>query len=141
MKMMEYAEKFIGAPYIYGANGAGAFDCSSFVSEVLMAYGWLPNKANYSAQMIHDKMRMSLGSVTAVMKGKAYAPGDILIFGKEFFKGVSHVELAYNSEMWLGCAGGDSTTTTIEEARRIGAMVRLRPAGYRLDLMAAWRIL
>lgn len=141
MNMIEYAEKFIGTPYLYGANGAHGFDCSSFIAELLMAYAIIPNKSNVSAQGIYDfcfrnQNRFQAVNISAIT---IKSPMDLLFFGKSLDH-IEHVEMVYNDYQWIGCAGGDSTTIDIKSAQIRGAMVRLRPSYYRKDLIAVWRI-
>ena len=134
MFLIDYAKTFLGTPYIYGANGAGAFDCSSFACECLMAFGKIPNKSNLSAQMIFDYLKHHGGLFTAVA-----APGSVAFFGKDTAS-ISHVEFVLNDKQFIGCAGGDSTTVTLKEAQDRGAMVRIRPIGYRKDLVAIFEV-
>lgn len=38
-KMINYAKKFIGVPYVFGGTGDGGFDCSGYTQYVLGKYG------------------------------------------------------------------------------------------------------
>ena len=51
--MLNYAKSFIGTPYVWGANGGGAFDCSGYVQEVLSCIGLDP-KGDQTAQKLYD---------------------------------------------------------------------------------------
>jgi hypothetical protein len=49
---------------------------------------------------------------------------------------ITHVMLALGNELVVGASGGDHTMTTVEEARRRGAQVKVKPRNYRSDLVA-----
>ncbi len=145
MNIIEYAEKFIGTPYLYGANGAGAFDCSSFINELLMAFGHLPAGTDRSADMLYktlkrenlpnfsrDKNENSFHSANYI----TYHPGAICFFGTKHR--IVHVEMVYNAHMYIGCSGGDSKTDTLAKAMKSGAMVRLRPLSSRANPYAIY---
>jgi len=52
---VEYASRFIGTKYSWGGNTPEqGFDCSSFVCEVLRAYGYIGNKKDYCSQQLFN---------------------------------------------------------------------------------------
>lgn len=54
-KMINYAKKFIGVPYIYGATGDGGFDCSGYTQYIYSRYGYeLPRSARYQKTAIEQ---------------------------------------------------------------------------------------
>lgn len=54
-KMINYAKKFIGVPYIYGATGDGGFDCSGYTQYIYSRYGYeLPRSARYQKTAIES---------------------------------------------------------------------------------------
>lgn len=68
-QLVNYALRFRGVPYVYGANGPSAFDCSGYTSYVFRHFGVsLPRTA---------KSQYSAGS--SVSKGNL-APGDLVFF-------------------------------------------------------------
>ena len=131
-ELIKYAKRFIGMPYIYRANGANGFDCASYVQEILKAFGLLQNPwRDYWSQAIHDEL-FSTKKPTDHIK-----VASVLTFGAGFHD-ISHISIAINSIYHIECGGGDSTTLTIEDARKRGAMVRIRPIDNRADLVQAF---
>lgn len=69
--MMEEAQKHLGKPYVFGASGPNAFDCSGFVSYVL-ANSTHPGFGRTNAQGIYNQC-------TPVSPSEAQ-PGDLIFF-------------------------------------------------------------
>lgn len=79
-QVANYAYNFLGRPYVYGANGPNAFDCSGFTSYVYRHFGVsLPRTAS---------SQFSAGS--AVSRNNL-APGDLVFFNTVGYLG--HVGL------------------------------------------------
>ena len=79
-QVANYAYNFLGRPYVYGANGPNAFDCSGFTSYVYRHFGVsLPRTA---------RSQFSAGS--AVSRDNL-APGDLVFFNTVGYLG--HVGL------------------------------------------------
>ena len=79
-QVASYAYNFLGRPYVYGANGPDAFDCSGFTSYVYRHFGVsLPRTA---------RSQFSAGS--AVSRDNL-APGDLVFFNTVGYLG--HVGL------------------------------------------------
>ena len=79
-QVASYAYNFLGRPYVYGANGPNAFDCSGFTSYVYRHFGVsLPRTA---------RSQFSAGS--AVSRDNL-APGDLVFFNTVGYLG--HVGL------------------------------------------------
>lgn len=79
-QVANYAYNFLGRPYVYGANGPNAFDCSGFTSYVYRHFGVsLPRTAS---------SQFSAGS--AVSRDNL-APGDLVFFNTVGYLG--HVGL------------------------------------------------
>lgn len=75
-----YAYKFLGKPYIWGASGPRAFDCSGFTSYIYKAFGVsLPHNA---ASQFGRGQSVSRGSLSS---------GDLVFFNTS--GGISHVGL------------------------------------------------
>ena len=131
-ELVEYALRFLGTPYLYKSNGAGGFDCASYVQEILKAFGLLQNPwRDYWSQAIHDEL-FATKKLTNHIK-----VASVLTFGQAFHK-IEHISIAINSTFMIECGGGDSTTLTIEDARKRGAMVRIRPIDNRADIIQAF---
>ncbi len=76
--VVETAKKYLGLPYVYGASGPNAFDCSGFTSYVYRQLGYSLNRtaaAQYSNGVYVAKSDIQ--------------PGDLLMFSKGY--GISHV--------------------------------------------------
>lgn len=123
-----YMMQFAGVPYIYmGNNPMTGWDCSGMVCEWLKATGEIPYNADLSAQMIFDKYdRNSTSGI--------FTRGALAFYGEDVRK-ISHIGLLINSYQMLEAGGGDSTTKTIEEAKKRGAMTRVRMVHYRKDFI------
>lgn len=116
----EYAFSFVGREYIYGGNGP-YFDCSGFVIELLKVGGYFP-----------------LPDMTAADLFKHFSPrwsgyrgiGALAFYGSP----IIHVAWCLDEKRIIECGGGDHTTTSIEEARKRNAFVRIRGVEARHDL-------
>ena len=126
----QYALRFVGAPYRFGSNGPIAWDCSSFVLELLKALGANPTKRDMTAQDIHD-WASSMASSSA-MQAKA---GTLVFYGRSLAL-VTHVAMLLSPGFLIEAGGGDATTRTLQDAENRGwAMVRVRPFGHRPDYL------
>lgn len=136
MTISEYAQKFIGRPYIWGGDGsgkcAGGFDCSGLVLECLQAFGILPS-GDMTAQGIYDILYRQLGWHNAPKNKEG--SDDILFFGKDTAH-ITHVAIAISGGLMIEAGGGGSKCKT--PATSTG-MVRIRPIAWRKDLVVALR--
>jgi cell wall-associated NlpC family hydrolase len=76
-RVVGYAKKFIGTPYVYGGSSPRGFDCSGFTSYVYHHFGVALPRTSYS----------QIGAGRRVARG-ALRPGDLV-----FFDGLGHVGL------------------------------------------------
>ncbi|MBC8134519.1 MAG: C40 family peptidase, partial [Fibrella sp.] len=79
-RVVRGAMSFRGTPYRMGAEGRGAFDCSSFVRHIFAKEGkYLPRTAaeQYNCGRPVDKADLK--------------PGDVVFFKNTYKRGVSHV--------------------------------------------------
>jgi cell wall-associated NlpC family hydrolase len=76
-RVVGYAKKFIGTPYVYGGSSPRGFDCSGFTSYVYHHFGISLPRTSYS--QISAGRRVSRNSLR---------PGDLV-----FFDGLGHVGL------------------------------------------------
>lgn len=74
------ARKYLGRPYVFGANGPRSFDCSGFVRYVYRLHGY------YLPRTAASQSRVG----KAVAKGN-WRYGDIIYFRNTYKSGVSHV--------------------------------------------------
>lgn len=68
-KMVNYAERFLGTRYVWGASGPNAFDCSGFVGYVYRNFGI--NLHRSSCQQYTQGERVAMDNIR---------PGDLLFF-------------------------------------------------------------
>lgn len=117
-KIISHAYKYLGRPYIWGASGPGAFDCSGFTSYVYRVFGVsLPHNA--ASQFGHGQ---------AVRKGNL-SSGDLVFFNTS--GGISHVGLYIGNGRFIHAANS-----------RTGVIVSSLSEGYYLKrFVGARRIL
>jgi cell wall-associated NlpC family hydrolase len=75
VKVVKYAKRLIGAPYVYGGSSPHGFDCSGFTSYVYRHFHLSIARTSYS--QFREGMRVAR---------KSLKPGDLV-----FFHGVGHV--------------------------------------------------
>lgn len=100
---VDYGKKYIGLPYISGATGPNAFDCSGFVYAVSReSIGYqLPRtvRAIYSACKIIDEEKRE--------------PGDLVFFRTTASEEPSHVGIYIGNKQFLHCASDGPNTGVI----------------------------
>lgn len=100
-----YAQQFLGRPYVYGANGPDAFDCSGFTTYVFRQFGVsLPRTA-------YDQGYGDYG--TKISSASDLQPGDLV-----FFNTISDGDLSDHVGIYLGGgsfihAGSGSSTRKV----------------------------
>jgi hypothetical protein len=137
-EICEYAENFIGRPYLWGhqelfGSDAG-LDCSGYVILMYQAFGVLPKPFDSTADGLWNlKQWASKRSVIPVR-------GGLVFFGKG--DDASHVELCLGrpvgcsgSGIMIGASGGDKTCLTPEIAFKKQACVKIRPISERSDMI------
>lgn len=135
MSFVDYAMKFIGRPYVWGADGSGkcggGWDCSGLVIECLWAFG-LYDGPDTTAQGLHKALKKSGWKEVPF---DFIAEGDVLFFGKSV-ESITHTALAIGEWLMIEAGGGGSKCKN--QATSTG-MVRVRPIASRKDLVAALR--
>lgn len=133
-EFIEYSRSFLGVPYVFGGNNRlTGLDCSGFVCELLRSVGVVGAFEDLSAQGLWLKQMptYSLNRVPSVA-------GTLLFFGKSNSE-ITHVALQLTELLMIEAGGGDHTTTTVGEAIKRSAMVRMRPIRFRQDYIGARR--
>ncbi len=96
--IVQYAFQFLGRPYVYGANGPKAFDCSGFTSYVYRQFGVsLPRTAAEQS---------SVGE--SVSKGDL-RPGDLLFFNTSGY--ISHAGMYIGDGQFIHASSGSRCIT------------------------------
>ncbi len=87
-KMIGYAKKFIGVPYVYGGTGDGGFDCSGYTQYILNTHGHaLPRSARTQKEAIES------------IKIKNAKKGDLIFFSNKKKKShITHVGIVISGE-------------------------------------------
>jgi len=117
--MITYGMLFIGSSYLWGGNGP-QFDCSGFIQEILKSVGNHPCPGqDLTSQQLYDQLR-NLNWRSGLKRGS------LCFFGPSIYH-ITHVSMAISDRRMLEAGGGDSHTKTVEDAIRLGAMVRIRP--------------
>jgi cell wall-associated NlpC family hydrolase len=133
MSFVNYAMKFIGRPYVWGADGSGkfggGFDCSGLVLECLWAFG-LYDGPDTTAQGLHKALKKSGWKEVPF---DFIAEGDVLFFGKSV-ESITHTALAIGEGLMIEAGGGGSKCKT--PATSTGK-VQVRPI--RANIVAALR--
>lgn len=128
-EFVKYLKQLEGIDYIWGGNNpAKGFDCSGVIIYALQSCGELKRGFDTTAQGLHNMCKPV----------RDLKVGDLVFWGIDESR-ITHV-MAY---MGIGCVfgatGGNSSTTTQELAKRIGAKVCYKNIGYRTDLIAIGR--
>jgi hypothetical protein len=129
--MWEYAEQFLGLPYIWGADGPDAYDCSGFAQHVLAYLGVDPPGDQTAAGLYQHFARAGVGR--AAVQSQAHC-GVLVFYGRA--KRIGHVAICLDTVNMIEAGGGGSETTTVAKARAEGAEVRVRPINRRADIVA-----
>lgn len=103
-QIVETAKQYLGKPYVYGAAGPNAFDCSGFTSYIYKQYGYYLNRTaegQYSNGVAVSKDNLQ--------------PGDLLMFTYRGMYGIGHVGI-YIGDGKMIHAGNSSTGVIIQDA-------------------------
>lgn len=110
----------LGRFYIWGGDDPSGFDCSGFVVEVLQSVGVLPVGSDATAETLRQKFSSVLTP----------QPGDLVFWlrnGSAFHVGM----IIDPSSHYIGADGGRESTTSVEQAMKDNAFIKVRPIGSR----------
>ncbi|MDR2088516.1 MAG: C40 family peptidase [Clostridiales Family XIII bacterium] len=107
---MEEAQKHLGKPYVFGANGPDAFDCGSFVSRCLTKSS-VKNTGRLGAQALYN--------LCTPVSRENLRPGDLVFLTGTYScpNPVSHVAIYVGNGMVIH-AGSPIRYTSIDTAFR-----------------------
>ena len=132
--LVNLALKLVGCPYIWGGQNPWAgLDCSGFIIWIYQVFGLLPS-GDWTAQGLVKALPSTEKLLVTELK-----PGDLVFYG-EGSRHLSHVMLYAGGNLVVGASGGGPLTTTREEAAKKGAMVKVKPSGYRSDFVGYVRV-
>jgi len=126
--------KMVGCPYIWGgANPWTGLDCSGFAIWCLQVFGVLSSgdwtAAELAAHLQHvGECRIDEADV-----------GDLVFYAPDGIH-ISHVMVALGRGLCVGASGGGPDTETFDDARKLGAAVKVKPIRYRSDLVKILRV-
>lgn len=104
--IVSFAYKFLGKPYVWGASGPNAFDCSGFTAYVYKAFG--VSLAHYSGSQFGSGQSVSRANLS---------PGDLVFFNT--YGSISHVGIYVGGGNFIHAAN-----------ERIGVTVSSLSEGY-----------
>ena len=99
-QILKEAQKYLGAPYLFGGASPSGFDCSGFVYYVLKTLGYTPPRTPAD--------QFSMGS--AVSK-ESLKPGDIVFFANTYASGISHVGIYAGNGQFIHAPNSRSTVS------------------------------
>ena len=117
-QVVAYAKKFLGIPYVYGANGPSAYDCSSFTQMVYKNFGYTLNR---SAAGQYEN-----GTVIDL---KQIQPGDLILWrAYDSSKTATHVGIYIGNDMYIHASstGGCITINNMSYGSSVRYIVGVR---------------
>jgi cell wall-associated NlpC family hydrolase len=131
-EFLDYCNQFVGLPYVWGADGPDAYDCSGLVQTLLARIGLDPEGDDTAQDLYRHFKQQEYGSPV-----QSFTVGTLLFFGRRRRR-ISHVAMALGADYMIEAAGGGPDVTTIEQANDAGAQVKISPTSSRGDLIAAF---
>lgn len=96
--VISYASKFMGKPYVWGASGPSAFDCSGFTAYVYSAFG--VSLPHYTGSQFSVGQSVSKGNLAA---------GDLIFFNT--YGPISHVGIYIGGGQFIHASSGSHSIT------------------------------
>lgn len=125
--------KFLGLPYTWGGDDPiDGYDCSGLVQDLLAMVGLDP-LGDQTAQGLYDALKAKALNITQNLS--LLDTGALVFYGKSNSQ-ITHVELILEGQTLIGAIGGGSRTKNLQDAAAQNAFVKLRPLGYRKDIVA-----
>lgn len=129
---IEACLKFLGLPYRWGGDDPiNGYDCSGLVQDLLAMVGLDP-VGDQTAQALYDRLK---GNSFSAGPSGVFETGGLVFYGKSI-REISHVDMFLEDGIVIGAMGGGSKTKTLADAAAQNAFVKIRPYGYRKDIVA-----
>jgi cell wall-associated NlpC family hydrolase len=109
---------YLGTPYVWGGDDPSGFDCSGFVLECLKSGGIVSEREDHTAEQLRAKF-----SANVIPTPRSGA----LQFLLDKNGKATHVVICLDEHFQIGASGGTSTTTSISDAWRQNAYIKIRP--------------
>ena len=111
-KVVNYAKKFLGVPYVYGGASPSRFDCSGFTMYVFKKFGVsMPHSA--SAQSRYGKVVNYDKSSSSSIKNNL-KPGDLVLFLEySTMKGIGHCGIYIGNGYFIHASSGSGRCVKI----------------------------
>lgn len=109
------------SPYVWGGDDFSGWDCSGLAQELLKVGGGHPApQKDFTAQMLYDYFRQPANHM-------AQEPelGALVFYGDP--TRVEHVAVCLSKRLMIEAGGGGSKVTSVAEAIKANAYVRIRP--------------
>lgn len=104
-EIIAYAKKFLGVPYVYGANGPDSFDCSGFTKYVYAHFGYELNRS--ASGQLDNGREVPLSDIQ---------PGDLVFF---IYDGAttraSHVGIYIGNDEFIHASTGSTYSVVISQ--------------------------
>jgi len=131
--LQAYALSFLGVPYKWGGNNAvEGVDCSGLVMELLKSSAEKLPENDMNAQGLFNHYQAGNG------EWNSHKIGALVFYGESVSK-ITHVAMLLDQYRVIEAGGGGHLVMTEADAAAKGAVVRIRPIGYRKDLVAIIR--
>jgi cell wall-associated NlpC family hydrolase len=128
--LYDYAMSLVHKPYKWGGDDPGAgFDCSGLVVELLHSCGMLDPNVDKNAQALYHHF-----SLDRAVETRLCSFGALIFYGHSYQR-ITHVAFGMDKSRMLEAGSGGRNITTMADAIRHNAFVRIRPYNYRTDLV------
>lgn len=99
-QFLEWCQAQLGKPYIWGAKGPDAFDCSGLITAGLLACGFDDWRQTHNSARLFDKLQST----------NKPEPGDFVFYGPPHR--ITHVMVVWFEGQVYGASGGNRDTLT-----------------------------